>query len=67
VQIRPSAGAGSWHDEFAVTGNAAIPFAESAGGSGCGEWSSENLHGVDATSHSRQAAAVGAVLAQCGH
>lgn len=25
------------HDEFAVPGNAAIPFAESAGGSGCGD------------------------------
>lgn len=35
------------HDEFAVTGNAAIPFAESAGGSGCGGWSSENLDGVE--------------------
>ena len=62
-----SAKLGFEHDEFAVTGNAAIPFAESAGGSGCGGWSSENLHGVDAISRSRQAAAVGAVLAQCGH
>ena len=34
------------------------------GGSGCGGWSSENLHGVDSAFRSRQAAAVGAVLAQ---